>query len=175
MQIQSSKVDKLTITEAERLDPIHVFLEDIEPSKGRVTISCFGSAWSAYWDGMAGRTVAEFLGDMATPYLAKYLTAVETSVLDSEALEDAAKAEVEEKFGMGRFSQGERQELLDELERLSQPMTEEEMWEHSQLFEQILGEDWYRNLPTKVNPDFDYVCRIVNAVKQALTIQTVSA
>jgi hypothetical protein len=175
MQIQSSKVDKLTITGAERLDPIHVFLEDIEPSKGRVTIACYGQAWSAYWGGMAGRTVAEFIGDMATPYLAKYFTDVETSVFDSEALEEAAKAGVEEKFGMGRLSGDEREELLAEIEHLPQPMAEEDMWEHSQLFERILGEDWHRNLPTKVNSDFNYLCRIVNAMKDALSLRTATA
>ena len=52
MKIEASKVTKLLISEVQGLDPITVFLEDYEPGKGKITVSCWGKSWTAYWGGM---------------------------------------------------------------------------------------------------------------------------
>lgn len=62
MKVQQSTIRKLTITEAPNLDPIDVMIDDIAPGKGRITIRCFTSAWTAYWGSM-GCAVAEFVAN----------------------------------------------------------------------------------------------------------------
>jgi hypothetical protein len=52
------------------LDPITLIIEDISPGRGRIIVECFGQAWSAYWGGLAGRNVVEFLRLSDPHYLA---------------------------------------------------------------------------------------------------------
>ena len=69
MQITTSTVTRLEITGANRLDPIRVYLEDYEPGKGRITISCYDAAWVGYWGAMGGRTIKEFFLSCGSDYL----------------------------------------------------------------------------------------------------------
>ena len=70
MKVQESKADVLTITGVDGLDPITVFLQDLGPGEGRLTISCYGQSWSAFWGGMGiGRTVRQFLLTTDTTYV----------------------------------------------------------------------------------------------------------
>jgi len=41
MNVEISTVTKLLITGAEGLDPISVYLEDLSPCKGKITVSCY--------------------------------------------------------------------------------------------------------------------------------------
>ena len=70
MRVTKSTVERIEISDAPRLDPIRVFIEDYEPGKGRITISCYDAAWVGYWGGMSGRTVAKFFMDCDAEYLA---------------------------------------------------------------------------------------------------------
>ena len=70
MIVKQSMVTRLEITEVPRLDPIRVYLENYEPGKGRITISCYDAAWVGYWGGMGGRTVEKFFIDGDAEYLA---------------------------------------------------------------------------------------------------------
>lgn len=56
LQVERSTVTKLVITGAQNLDPITVFLEDLAPCKGKITVSCWGKCWTAYW---GGRSIAQ--------------------------------------------------------------------------------------------------------------------
>lgn len=51
MSVTVEKIDVLSfvITGAERLDPVRVMIENYEPGKGRITITCYGKAWTAAW------------------------------------------------------------------------------------------------------------------------------
>ena len=51
------------------LDPITVFWQNFGPGKGRVTIECYGSAWSCYFGAMRGCTIQQFFGDCDRGYL----------------------------------------------------------------------------------------------------------
>lgn len=51
------------------LDPIQVFWSDLGAGKGSVTITCYGSAWTAYFNAMGPRTIRQFFGDADTDYL----------------------------------------------------------------------------------------------------------
>lgn len=61
MKIEQSQVTKLVITDVERHDPIHVYLEDYgDNQNGHVTISESGCSWSCFWGSM-GCSLVEFI------------------------------------------------------------------------------------------------------------------
>ena len=55
------------------LDDISVFWQDIGPSRGSVTIICYGAAWTCYFGGMGNRTIREFFKEADTSYLVSKL------------------------------------------------------------------------------------------------------
>ena len=55
------------------LDDISVFWQDIGPSRGSVTIICYGAAWTCYFGGMGNRTIREFFKEADTSYLISLL------------------------------------------------------------------------------------------------------
>lgn len=59
----------MEITDVPGLDTIHVFWQNVEPGKGYVTIICYGSAWTAYFGGMSGKTIQQFFASVDVSYL----------------------------------------------------------------------------------------------------------
>lgn len=60
----------LRIPEQPGLDPITCYFEDYAPGRGRITIACYGDAWTAAWGAMGNRTVREFVASVSSDYLA---------------------------------------------------------------------------------------------------------
>lgn len=73
MRVEETKVEALTIRDAERLDPVLVILQDFGGGAGRLVAECFGSAWSTYWGGMGPRTLREFICSCEPDYIANRL------------------------------------------------------------------------------------------------------
>lgn len=74
MNIERTTTETLTITGAPALDPITVFLQDSEPGRGRITVECYGRAWSAFFGAMGGsRSIREFACGVPPEYLADKL------------------------------------------------------------------------------------------------------
>ena len=69
MNITDTTVQLLTITDVPGLDTIRVYLEDYEPGRGRITISCYGRAWTAYWGGMYQATLKQFVPSCGADYI----------------------------------------------------------------------------------------------------------
>ncbi len=58
VKIEQSQVTKLVITDVERHDPIHVYLEDYSDNQnGRVTISECGYSWACFWGSMGSSLI----------------------------------------------------------------------------------------------------------------------
>ncbi|POA47111.1 hypothetical protein C1893_17070 [Pseudomonas sp. MPR-ANC1] len=73
LKVERSTVTKLVITGAPNLDPITVFLEDLAPCKGKITVSCWGKSWTAYWRSMwDGLNIAQFFCELNTSYIIGY-------------------------------------------------------------------------------------------------------
>ncbi|MCI3732045.1 hypothetical protein MP965_24465 [Escherichia coli] len=74
MSVTVEKIDVLSfvITGAERLDPVRVMIENYEPGKGRITITCYGKAWTAAWFAMGGDDVQTFIKRVSNEYLIGY-------------------------------------------------------------------------------------------------------
>lgn len=71
MIIRPTTVKGYEILDVPRLDPVHVYVEDYEPGRGRITIACYGKAWAfvAFWGAMSGRSIIEFFTDCDAGYL----------------------------------------------------------------------------------------------------------
>lgn len=61
MKVERMDVMAFTITDVDRLDPIRVMIENYEPGKGRITITCFGKACCC--DYGIGNELLELFGD----------------------------------------------------------------------------------------------------------------
>ena len=73
VKITPVSVSGLEIEGGDRLDPVTVYFRDIGPREGQVVVICYGRAWSAFWGGMADKTVREFVASLDSYYLASKL------------------------------------------------------------------------------------------------------
>jgi hypothetical protein len=69
MQVKARIVASFEISDIPALDPVRVHLEDLKPDAGRITVDCYGSAWTAYFGSMSGDTIAQFVSRADTDYL----------------------------------------------------------------------------------------------------------
>ena len=141
MKITKKQVEKLILTELDKLDPVIVIMDDMKPGIGSITICCFGKAWTAYWAGMGEQRIAEFFTSSNVGYLADRLSTVSSDEVDYDA--------ISEKIG-GSVDVTTALTYSDELA-------------------EAYGPDWYLDLPTCPNPDYQYLCRIIRAVQDGLT------
>lgn len=176
MKIERSEVTKLVITDIPRLDPITVFAEDIGPRQGKIVIECYGRSWSAYWGGMGERCIAEFFCSCSVDYIAGRMGEVQSDITDSKAIADGARRQIIElrrgqllsnghRLGRHDITTKEARELWEEVEYAH---FGDDGWGESKLMEKIFGDEWWYRLPTKPNPDYQYLCRIISAVQDAL-------
>ncbi|MCK2357569.1 hypothetical protein MZD93_25505, partial [Escherichia coli] len=86
MSVTVEKIDVLSfvITGAERLDPVRVMIENYEPGKGRITITCYGKAWTAAWFAMGGDDVQTFIKRVSNEYLIGYFDPQLRSTVDDD-------------------------------------------------------------------------------------------
>jgi hypothetical protein len=182
MKVERSQVTKLTISGVPRVDPITVFAEDIGPRQGKVVIECYGKSWSAYWGGMGEQTVAEFFASCSPDYIANKMTDERAEITDAEAIEDGCRRQIIElrrgqimrrfgsgestfRFGRNDITPAEARELWEEVDAAR---FGDDGWGESDLMQKIFGDEWWYSLPTKPNPAYQYLRRIIDTVQAAL-------
>ncbi len=69
MKLGLTTIQQLTITDVDGLDPIRVMIENYEPGQGRITITCYGRAWTAAWFAMSGASVEVFFANAGPDYI----------------------------------------------------------------------------------------------------------
>jgi len=140
MLIRKSEVTKIVLAELDRLDPVTLIMEDFGPGQGKLTIDCYGKAWTAYWGGMGDEGIVKFIHTANVDYIANKLTVIDKNVIDYDAI--SAK-------------------IGTEVDRDTLAFCNEDLEKH-------YGCDWYMDLPTTINHEYEYLCRIVSAVKDYL-------
>ena len=164
MKIEETKVKKLHVTnvyESHGLDPIHIYLEDYEPRKGKITISCYDKTWHSYWGGMGDKTIAEFFLSCDNHYIAKNLSNINSSINDYEKL---LMADTNYNVGLIDYF------VNEELSELDGDQSDGENWvrNNGKIMEEVFGCDWYCDIPRMENPKYAYLCRIINLTKETL-------
>lgn len=173
LKVERSTVTKLVITGAPRLDPINVFLEDLAPCKGKITVSCWGKSWTAYWGGMwDGHTIAQFFCELNTGYIIGYFDqALRSRQFSGDALANEAQRLALKERRQFCYDADEARERFDEAEDLrDSPSIDHLHGAHSELMTKLFGDEWWHltNDATEPNPDYAYLERIIQAVQQAL-------
>lgn len=172
MRITESTVTKLVIDQLEALDPITVIAEDLEPRKGKITVSCFGKSWTAYWGGMGSDTIAEFFCGCDTGYIIGYFAPnLSSNKFSGVALAKLARREALKLRRSLDIDSDEARELFDNADDLAEFETLEAVYHcHGESMTRIFGDDWWNGLheATEPNSDYQYLCRIIEATQQAL-------
>lgn len=164
MKIDNSTVTKLMISEVPRLDPITVFLEDLGPNQGKMIVECYGRSWSAYWGGMGSKLVP-FLKAVSTDYVARRMYHGQTEIYDSEGMEEMLRKEILKHRRQLNIGQSHARDLWEELDYTD---FEHPFHIRNELMVELIGDDWHVCLPEKAHPDFTYLCRIIDVVREAV-------
>lgn len=174
MKVETSTVTKLFITDVEQLDPITVFLEDLEPCKGKITVSCWGKSWTAFWGGMwDGLSVGQFFCQLNASYIIGYFDQqLRSRQFSGEALAAKARQVILKERRTFCYDRDEARELYEEADDLRySPSIDHLHGAHSDLMEKLFGDEWWQlgNDATEPNPDYSYLERIIRAVQAALS------
>jgi hypothetical protein len=172
MKIEETTVTKLIITDVSRLDPIAVYLEDHGPRQGKITITCFNESWSYYWGAMGeGYDIRRFFLTADVDYLATKLRGtLPRTEPDPDKLEEMAKRHIIRHRIDVSFNKKEAREKYDlagDLYNLWHDMNGNSEDFMNAMFK-IFGDDWYECMPEKLHHQFEYLCRIVKTVQEAL-------
>ncbi|EKJ7349181.1 TPA: hypothetical protein ACTLRO_000109 [Klebsiella pneumoniae] len=171
MKVEKSDVLAFTISDVERLDPVRVVIENYEPGKGRITVTCFGKAWTGAWFAMGEDNAQEFIKRVSNDYLIGYFDPQLQSTVD-----DDNDANLE--FVKGEIIKLRRQQEIDAEEA-------RDMWVEAENAEDVkesccdcrignklpglLGDDpWYAKWPAVPNHNYQYLERIIDAVRGGL-------
>ena len=173
LQIEHSVATKLVITGAPGLDPITVFLEDLAPCKGKITVNCWGKSWTAYWGGVwDGLNIGQFFCVLNTSYIIGYFDqAMRSRQFSGDALANKAQTALLKDRRQGQLDQGEARELFDEAEVIREASSIHYLaGAHYPLMKKLFGDEWrhFADDATEPNPDYDYLERIILTVQQAL-------
>jgi hypothetical protein len=166
MKIEQSLVTKITISETD-LDPIHVILEDFDPGKGKITITCFDECWTNYWGAMgAGRTIQSFFITCDEHYLAgKLALALDSEVVDNDALEADAFKHILKLRKDKDIEKDTARDLYDQCQCNDWSLPSSY---YPELMHEIYGDEWWFRIPQKPNHKYVYLCKIINIIKDAL-------
>ncbi|OUL59225.1 hypothetical protein [Pseudoalteromonas ulvae] len=181
MNIAHSTINKILITDAKNLDPITVIIDDYEAGKGEITIKCYGQAWTAYWGGMSGRTVAEFFLDANNSYLLNCLWSgnnpqtepnydyIEKSVKDY-VLKERRGGSIEAEFARELYDFTDWQSCVPEhtYADWTNPFCSHYKEDFDGFAENHLS---YLSIPERYTSEAAYLDRIITAVKEALAEQ----
>jgi hypothetical protein len=63
-QPDAPQVSIVRIPAGDKLDPITIYFQDETTGRGRMTVTCYGDAWTACWGSMGNCTVREFVADV---------------------------------------------------------------------------------------------------------------
>ncbi len=144
MDIEVSQIIKVGLFDLDRLDPVTIFIENFSDGVGRITIVCYGKAWTSFWGAMGkDNDVAEFFCSCDEYYLAKNLSDISATVIDYEKISDDIGCDVD---------------------RNSMAYNDDKLCN-------VYGVEWYMDLPQTSNPDYKYLCRIILAVQEGLRKQ----
>jgi len=145
MKVIKRETETYHITDVVRLDPVTAYVTNFSSDAGKITIDCFGKAWSCYWAAMGSRTLQEFFISCDNDYILNALLSGNTMQTDFDEIEKLARQKGISISGASDV----------EIAMQADDMTE------------CFGDDWYMDLPTCHTSDYNYVGRMVDAIREA--------
>ena len=175
MNVTVSDVKKVCIKDVKSLDTINVFLEDFRPGVGRIIIEVFGSSWASSWTGMGdGNDMATFFCSCHPQYLiGKLAPQLESRVPATTGMVAHLKQRICERRREGCISAKTAREWYGMSEREPDDGDSRYFGEVSTFpICDLLGDEWWYDLPMESNYKYDYLKRIVETVQEALLKET---
>lgn len=171
MAIRTSQTLTVTIDATNDLDMITVYLEDLGANNhgsntGMITITCFGKAWSHYFNGMSDRNMAKFFCDCNQHYLAGKLSDINSTLHDFDQLESVLWNSLRNQSD--KLSTEIYEDLQYQLETYDSDEGIHWCNNHYNLMQWLVGYDWYEDLPEKENPKYTCLLMIIQAVQNGL-------
>ncbi|MCA6954676.1 hypothetical protein [Pectobacterium polaris] len=170
--IEKTDVIAFTINGAERLDPVRVMIENIEPGKGLITITCFGKSWNSGWGSMSGDPVQVFIKRVSNDYLIGCLSPQLSSTIDddNDANLQFVKSEIINLRRQWEIESDKAREMWEEAESADDVKACCCDYRIGSELLSLFGDDpWYASWPSVPNPEYTYLDRIINAVRDGLT------
>lgn len=173
MIVEKSNVLAFTIADIERLDPVRVMIENYEPGRGRITITCYGKAWTAAWFAMGeNSTVQEFFQRVNNEYLIRNLVPGLRPFVDDD--NDAnvifVKSEIIKLRRDQEIDAEKAREMWDEAENADDVKACCCEYGIGNELLSLFGDDpWYAGWPSVPNHKYQYLNRIIDAVRAGLS------
>ena len=169
MKITSQIIHKLLLTEIPSLDPISVYLEDIAPGKGSITISCANESWSYQWNAMGNPNITSFIASCSLDYLAdKFAPHLQTQILDFAPIEKQVKANILSSRRHRQLPKHVARTLFDEssdLKGVSNFNEFDRVWKTD--FSPDAAKSFEVQLSSLPNPKYQYLLRILSTIQSA--------
>jgi len=161
MNIKQTTVKKLVVTGIHDLDPVNVFVEEYTSTSGKITIECFGNAWSYFWGSIGERSIMEFFCNCDNHYLSeKFAPQLRSEIDDHDKLPEYARNYIIEMRKEGTFDKKKARALFNQTEYLT-------MDDSSMMFE-IFGDEWWYCCPKIPNYQYLYLSKILDVAKEAV-------
>lgn len=145
MKIETKQIETLIISEVKNLDPVTVNLDDKGEGAGKITIECYGKSWSSYWGSM-GTDLKSFVISCDNHYLIRnFAPCMEAEVTDIDQVQKDADAKDVSFHG----------DINDESNLYD-------------IYAEGDGYGWQYEVPKTKNHEYEYLERILDAVKQAM-------
>lgn len=168
MNIEKSCAEKLMITGIDGLDPVAAYFEDHGKGRGKMTITCYGKAWTAYWPAM-GTGIRDFVLSADNGYLiGKLDSSIERRTMAYDQTVSHARKRILSKRRDGEISRDVARAYWNRADELEGVSCKDDIYTVQDVLCDICGWDWYDGFPQEENHEYEYLTRIVTAVKQAL-------
>ena len=168
MKIESSKVTRLRLSELPSLDPVEVIADNIAEHKGKITITCFGKSWTAYWGSTGCDSVEEFFCSASNDYLIGCLSPMlDSRIADKDADGEFIKREILRARKNSELTKSEASSLWSDVDFYRADRDSIINGSPRELAFFMGEEPWYLDWPTAENHDYTYLSRICEAVKEA--------
>ena len=106
-------------------------------------------------------TVEQFFIECNNDYLIGKLSDIPSMIVDEDELQNGLKREVIRLRREQYLTRDAARELFDKADDVH------DIHDDHELIVAVYGDDWWHCLPEKLNPKYEYLSRIVDAVKEA--------
>jgi hypothetical protein len=130
---------------------------------------------------MGDRTIIQFFCSCSVDYIANKMTDERADITDAEAIANGARRQIIKlrrgyimrrldgtsgwRIGRGEIDKERARGLWEDVDMAH---FGDDGWGESKLMQEVFGDEWWYSLPTKPNPAYEYMCRIIKAVQAAL-------
>jgi hypothetical protein len=151
MTTLKKQTETYVLSDLDRLDLVTAYVTNYAAGEGKIVIECYGRSWAAYWGGMTGLTLQKFLLTCNNDYILGKLLE-ETEQTDFDKINEIA-----ERRGFSFHIDSDVQVAM-----------------HADEMAECFGGDWFMDLPRCTTSEYEYVGRILDAIKSAFSAELVN-